>query len=452
MLRTTALLALIVSAAMAGPLQAQQAAPPQRAPRAEPPLPAPASAEEVVAAARTLLKARYVIPETATRLDAALVAATKAGEFGGLMGDALADRMNAVMRRVTSDGHLLVSYDPRQAAEVQALPPLDRTGAPPPEMIAEIAARVANENAGIAKLERLPGNVRYIDYRGFAWGAEDSAPPAIEHAMRFLKEGDAIIIDLRQNNGGSADAVARLASYFLPAGTALIRFEERGKPPLESKTVATPFSLAGKPAYFLIGRGSASAAEEFAQHVAAFKLGKIVGETTAGAAFNNEFKVLPGGYLLSVSFARPVHARTGGDWEGKGVAPDMAVQVARALAAAQVDALTSMLPTLGPRERFEVERIIPYYRAEATPVAPALDLAAYQGVYGPRTIRLVDGELTTNRTDRPPSQLRAISRDTFSPANTPFQRFRFIVEGGKVVALEVDGGNGAERSERKPLP
>ncbi len=447
---------LICAAAMASSAQGQSppAGPrPALGPgRAEPTLPAKASPAEVVAEARKLLRARYVLPATASKLDAALLAAERAGEFRGLEGEALADKLNTVLRRVTADGHLSVSYDPRMAAMALAAPSPGAGGAPPPEMIAEIAARVTSENAGIHKLERLPGNIRYIDYASFGWGADPSVPPAIEHAMRFLLDGDAIVIDLRGNNGGSPAAVAQLASYFLPPATKLVRFEMRNAPGDSTETSAVPFSLAGKPAYFLIGPGSASAAEEFALHVSAFKIGTLVGQTTAGGAFRNEFEVLPGGYILSISVGRPVHAVTGGDWEGTGVAPAIKVPVAQALAAAQVDALQKLLPGMDPRERMEAERLIAFHRASLAPVAAALELAAYTGVYGPRTIRLEGGVLTTNRPDRPSSALRAIAPNMFAPVTAPFQQFRFVTEGGKVVAVEVDSGNGPERFSRTPLP
>src|SRR4029077_7489297 len=63
------------------------------------------------------------------------------------------------------------------------------------------------------KLERLAGNIGYLDLRGFS-------PPAImgdtaAAAMTFLANAAAVIIDLRQNGGGSPDGVALMASYLM---------------------------------------------------------------------------------------------------------------------------------------------------------------------------------------------------------------------------------------------
>ena len=45
-------------------------------------------------------------------------------------------------------------------------------------------------------------------------------------------------------------------------------------------------------------------AEEFVGHVAGFKLGEVIGETTAGAGFRNQFYPVSGGYVISVSVGR----------------------------------------------------------------------------------------------------------------------------------------------------
>ena len=366
---------------------------------------APADAAATVSAARKLIADRYVVPETAARLDAALAAAEGQGAFHGLSGEALADRLTAEMREVTADGHLYAIYDPRGAAEFAAAPPPEEGGLPE-----GYARAVERGNGGVRKLEVLPGNIRYLEYDGFDWGTP-AAEAAIETAMRFLQGGDAAIIDLRGNGGGSPEAVAALTSYFLPPGTKLARFEMRGRPGEATETSPVPFTLAGKPVYVLIGRNSFSAAEEFATHVSAFGFGTLVGANTGGGGFRNDLLPLPGGIVLSVSTGRPVHSVTGG-----------------------------------------AERLLAFYRAQAERAAPALPLAAYEGRYGERIVRLAEGTLTSAREGRAPVELVPVASDTFAPVSAPTQHFRFVSEGGNVVALEVDNGErGSQRAERRPL-
>lgn len=403
-------------------------------------VPAPAQAQADAAAtvveARKVLAARYVLPDTAARLDDALGAAAKRGEFKGLAGAALADKINAVLRTVTPDGHLSVSYDPQGAATLATLAPEHEDDhALPPEYVRQIA----RGNGGVEKLELLPGNIRYMRYDGFMWGAPE-APAAIATAAEFLRGGDAVIIDIRQNGGGSPDAVAALVSYFLPPATKLMRFEMRGAPGEASETSATPFSLAGKPLYVLTSKGTFSAAEEFADHISAFKIGTLVGETTGGGGFRNTFVPLPGGLVMSVSVGRAVHMVTGKDWEQVGIAPAIAVPADQALARAQVEALDAIAATAPEAERGQLTRLAAYYRAVAQPVNPGRALADYAGTYGPRVLAVdASGALTTARPGRPAVKLIAVGPDLFVPESAPTQYFRFVPGEN---ALLVDGPDG----------
>ena len=395
-----------------------------------------ADAAATVAEARKVVAENYVLPKVAAKLAAALAAGEAAGHYRGLSGAALADRMSADLHGVTADRHLSVSYDPRTAAML-ASAPRGEDGPPPPEYV----RRVIRGNAGVRALEVLPGNVRYLAYDGFVWDTP-AAAEAIATAMRFLKDGDAIIIDLRRNGGGSPEAVAAIAAYFLPAGTPLARFEMRGRPGETSVTLAAPFSLAGKPAYVLTSGGTASAAEEFATHVSAFGFATLVGTTTAGAAFRNDIVPLPGGYLLSVSVGRPVHAKTGGDWEAKGVAPAITVPAEDALKRAEVEAMARILAAAPTGEKDDDNRLLAYYRALAAPVTPALPAAAYAGRYGDRTVAATADGLTIRRGERLAMRLIAIAPDRFVPETDPGLQFRFVTEDGQVVAVEADRGDG----------
>lgn len=408
---------------------------------------AQADAAQVIAAARQQIAATYVIPETGAALDKALGEAQASGAFAGLAGDALAAKVNEVMHTVTKDGHLNMRYDPQRAAMLAANPPsADDDDA---ELPAAYQREIAVNNGGVAKLEVLPGNVRYMDYRGFMWGTP-AAKDALATAAQFLRGGDAVIIDLRHNGGGSGEAVAALASYFLPPATKLMRFEARGHPARISETGAVPFTLADRPVYVLTSKGTFSAAEEFSDHVSAFKFGTLVGENTGGGGFNNTFVPLPGGYVMSISFGRAVHMLTGKDWEQVGIAPAIAVPAADALTRAQIEAMTALAAKAPADERDTDARLAAFYRAQLDPVDPGLPVTAYAGNYGPRTIAVdASGSLTTARGGAMPVKLVAVGADAFSPESAPQQVFRFVREGGAVIALESDvPGRPAQRTPK----
>lgn len=415
------------------------------------PLPLPAAAQtethaaspvagaDVADAARRLIAERYVVPETAARLDAALAEAARRGAFDGLAGTELAERINAVMKDVTPDGHLYALYNPAQAAALAAVeaPVDDEELALPADYIREIE----RDNGGVRRLEILPGNIRYLDYRQFMWGTP-AAEASLAAAMEFLRGGDAMIIDLRNNGGGSPGAVAAMTGYFLPAGTPLARFEMRGMPGETNAAHAAPFSLAGKPLYVLTSPRSFSAAEEFTTHVSAFGFGTLVGTATGGGGFRNELFALPGGYVISISIGRPVHAVTGGDWERTGVAPGIAVAEDKALLRAQSEAMAQLAASLAGNERAAAERMAAYYRALENPTAPARPLEAYAGTYGDRTVEIVGGSLMLRRGNRPQTRLVALGDNLFAPEAAPAHRVSFVAEGGAVAALELDNGDG----------
>ena len=65
------------------------------------------------------------------------------------------------------------------------------------------------------------------------------------------------------------------------------------------------------------------------------KRATIVGETTGGGA--HPVRGMPAGdhFTIGVPFGRPINPVTKGDWEGKGVEPDVKVSAADALTTAE---------------------------------------------------------------------------------------------------------------------
>jgi C-terminal processing protease CtpA/Prc len=138
-----------------------------------------------------------------------------------------------------------------------------------------------------------------------------------------------------------------LVSHFLGANRPIVTFYMgANKVDRLSSLPSVPAGrLIGKPLYVLTSSHTASAAEEFTGHIAGFKLGEIVGETTAGAGFRNEFFPVAGGYVISVSIGRAVLASTGKDWEGVGIAPTTKIDPSKALELAHSHALRRVAST-----------------------------------------------------------------------------------------------------------
>lgn len=414
-----------------GAAQQPMASPPPAAgaPRAETPLP-PFDARAVVAEVRRVIAERYVLPERRPALDAMLARGLAAGRYNVADPAELAERINADLDRAGHDRHLNFSFNPSAAGMA---PP---GSGPAPDMSA-IRRRVQASNYGVIELRVLPGNVRYLNYDGFIWMGPESAA-ALDNAMRFLSGGDAVIIDLRHNGGGSPAAVQYIISHFLPAGRPLVTFYMNGSPSpdrLETLADLPAGRMVGKPLYVLISGGTASAAEEFTGHVNGYHLGELVGENTAGAGFRNDIVPIQGRFMLSVSVGRAVLASTGRDWEAVGFAPSVPAPVAGALDAAHALALRRLAANAAGPDRARLEAMAEGVAGRAEHRAAALPLAAYAGAYGERVVSIADGALWMRRGTGAPLALIPLGGNLFTLDLDLAARLSFEVSGTSVTAF-----------------
>jgi C-terminal processing protease CtpA/Prc len=75
--------------------------------------------------------------------------------------------------------------------------------------------RSAQRNFDVNRVERLRGNVGYLELYGFE--PPEFVGEVLAAAFTFLAHSRALILDLRHNRGGSPGTVALLCSYLLPA-------------------------------------------------------------------------------------------------------------------------------------------------------------------------------------------------------------------------------------------
>ena len=395
----------------------------------------------VVADVRRIINENYVLPVMRPKLDAVLAKGLAAGRYDTTDVNLLAERINADMESVAHDGHLGMHFDPKQAADLRARPDAGADDAPPS---AEEIAFADKLNHGITQMKVLPGNIRYMELVGFFWGGKKTEE-VYDNAARFLKGGDAVIIDLRKNGGGSPDAVRYLVSHFLEPGRPIVTFYMRGLAGDTWKSLNVPADgrLNGKPLYVLTSGRSASAAEEFAGHVGGFKLGELVGDTTAGGGYRNTFYPVAGGYVFSVSVGRAVLASTGKDWEKVGIIPTIKVDQTKALEAAQIHSLRRLAANATGREKEVLQGSVQVLEAQLNPVKPALSLDRYAGVYGVRHITREEGTLAFQREGGPKTRLIPVGPNEFAFVDDPMQRVSFKVAGNSATELQLVRGDGS---------
>jgi hypothetical protein len=359
----------------------------------------------------TAIRNDYVFPDRTAAIIARLEQARRQGRYDLTDAGLLADRLTEDLSAVSGDRHLYVRYDPARYAA--ATRPPEAAGA---EDDAAYERRLAlRENSGLVEMKILGGNLRYLKIALFGWAADETGA-AYDDAMRFLRGGDALIIDLRGNPGGEAAAVQYLVSHFLDPDILEFSFLEGANPPKQSRTLSylPGGRIKNKPLYVLIDGNVGSAAESFAYDVQQFKLGELVGSRTIGAANNNRFVPIAPGLMFSLSYGRPVHGVSGANWEGVGVQPSVPAQPAQALEIAERLALLRLKSSksVAPDALADYDWALVDVEARLNPVAltPA-KLESLAGRYGDITIAVEDGRLTMSRSSGPTRRLTPLTSD-----------------------------------------
>ncbi|MDO6415625.1 S41 family peptidase [Sphingomonas sp. BIUV-7] len=175
----------------------------------------------------------------------------------------------------------------------------------------------------VRRVERLPGNVLLLGLDGFDRG--DDRWLADHIGEQPVPSG--VILDLRDNGGGDADVIARVAGSFFAENRLLVR-RIAARESDQSTRGAGPRSWLG-PLAVLVGPNSASGAEALAALIEESGRGLTVGERTAGALTGAAEYDLPDGGIVSVA---EFDIRTGGGrrLEGTGFTPR--VRIAPSLA------------------------------------------------------------------------------------------------------------------------
>jgi C-terminal processing protease CtpA/Prc len=179
-------------------------------------------------------------------------------------------------------------------------------------------------------LRMLPGNIAYVALNTF--NSEDTQKEFEKHFPEILAS-DGLILDVRENDGGSGLIAYNILGYLTDKEFALPAWKSRqyvatlrvwGTPGswYEAKPQTWPGQPSGffsKPVVMLIGLRSLSATDVFAAAFQTMKRGKLIGEATAGSTGDPLGFALPGGGSGRVSTSTDL----GPGLIGKGVQPDL---------------------------------------------------------------------------------------------------------------------------------
>ncbi|MGZ5473429.1 MAG: S41 family peptidase [Thermoanaerobaculia bacterium] len=315
-----------------------------------------AERSQVIEGSIAALNRYYVFSDGAKKMEQAVRARAAKGEYDGITSArAFAEKLQADLQEVSKDKHLGVRYSSEPVA--------DRVfnQAPSAEDFERERAFAEKLNYGFEKVERLQGNIGYVDIRGFvppAIGGETAAA-----AMTFVAGTDALIVDLRRNGGGEPAMIAFVTSYLFDQPVHLNDIYQRYDQTTQQwwTTSYAPGRRFGgkKPVYVLTSSRTFSGGEEFAYNLKNLARATIIGETTGGGAHPVDVVKVGEHFLIGVPFARAINPITKTNWEGTGVAPDIAVPADQALDRAYVLALEKVIAaTADPNRKAGLQRLL----------------------------------------------------------------------------------------------
>lgn len=276
----------------------------------------------------------YVFPEKAAEVSELLLTKLNNGEFDHLEdGIDFSAALTEDLQKVTQDKHIRVRFKNDVHSVEIAKSEID--------ILEDYRRRAKANNYGFHKVERLSGNIGYIDLRGFE-DPQIGGETAV-HAMNFIGNTDALIFDLRKNGGGSPGMIALISSYLFEDITHLNNFYNR---PENSHTQSwtLPYvpgnKYLNKPVFVLTSNYTFSAAEEFTYNLKNLKRATIVGEVTGGGAHPGDIRQLNSNFSVFIPTGRAINPITNTNWEGTGVEPDVKLSKEESFSFAYKEALT----------------------------------------------------------------------------------------------------------------
>ena len=168
--------------------------------------------------------------------------------------------------------------------------------------------------------EMLDDNIGYIVVSEF----EENTCGQYEEAIADLtSQGmEGLIIDLRNNPGGSLSAVCEMADIMLPEGLIVYTEDKNGE---KTEYKSTAEEVFDKPLVVLVNEHSASASEIFSGAIQDHKTGTIVGTTTYGKGVVQSVFELKDGTCLKLTVSE-YFTPNGRSIHGEGVVPDVEVK------------------------------------------------------------------------------------------------------------------------------
>lgn len=399
------------------------------------------------------LTANYVFPEVALKMASKIRENLKKGKYNAIEDpQEFASQLTTDLQSISNDKHLRVSFAPNQIAEQQQVVSAEDSIA----FLNRYVSSLKRNNFGFKEVKILPGNIGYLDLRSFS-NVEYAGETAVS-AMNFLSNSDAIIIDLRNNGGGSPAMIQLITSYLFKSEPVHLNNFYWRPSDQNSQTWTLPHVNGQRspdtPVYVLTSGSTFSAAEEFSYNLKHLNRAKLVGETTGGGAHPGGSVTATQRFMVWIPTGRAINPITNTNWEGIGVIPHIETPAKEALNVAYKHALESLI------EQSKNQNLKTFYHwplanlsAKVNPVTiEARILKSFAGNYGPRTVVYENGKLYYQRGKGTKYELLPYKSNEFILIGLDSFRIRFVSENNKITALQGLYDNGHTDKNLKTNP
>jgi retinol-binding protein 3 len=285
----------------------------------------PFDLKSVISQSPQIFKEHYVDREKGDEIAEKLEVLFESGKFEKIYDrNEFVDQLSIDLREIGNDQHLEI---------------VDRKVLKEEDYKSKVKSHVEN-GVGYFELTKFDRPTDLID-------GQPIARLEVEKALNQIRDSKpkAIIIDLRQNHGGSPYMMAYIASHFIQPDQELARNvyrdeiqpdEMRSFPTDPVKTLSIeelPLEkrMLNQPIFILTSRGSLSSAECLTYHLKEHRQATIIGEQTGGGAYVSKLFEAGPDFYLGVSFGDYVLNSGEPNWEVKGIAPDIQVKAEEAL-------------------------------------------------------------------------------------------------------------------------
>jgi hypothetical protein len=357
-----------------------------------------------------------------------------------------ASKLTTDLIEISKDLHFNVMYDPQWVNDQQK--------SKDAEMQKKIKAQELQEskknNFGFREARILEGNIGYLEFNYFHDPAEGSETAT--SLMQFLSNTDALIIDLRRNNGGAMEMAQFISSYFFSNKELPLYkyyYYESGRKRVDREMWLLP-SVPGKrlddiDIYILTSGATFSAAEWMSYSLQNLKRVTIVGEQTAGGAHPVDRKILTQGFSINIPFGEVKDPITKLDFERHGVTPDVLCKSEEAVNTAHLLALQK-LSLKNKNSSIDTNWIIPVIKNRQKQTSlDSMILKSYQGKYGKGELKYENNNLYYKWNNAVSFLMTPLQQDLFLLDGIDDFRIKIIFENNSITGIKRIYQDGQEK-------